>query len=69
MLIVVVDYERGVGVGAREEAKTRGDGMKEKPQREAGRASARDVDGGARRLTNGVFARLGQRERGDRGEG
>ena len=44
MLIVVVDYERGVGVGAREEAKTRGDGMKEKPQREAGRASARDEE-------------------------
>ena len=43
MLIVVVDYERGVGVGAREEAKTRGDGMKEKPQREAG-ASARDEE-------------------------
>ena len=44
MLIVVVDYERGVGVGAREEAKTRGDGMKEKPQRAAGRASARDEE-------------------------
>ena len=41
MVVVVVDYERGVGVGAREEAKTRGDGMTEKPQRERdARASA-----------------------------
>ena len=35
----LMDHGRGVGAGAREEAKTRGDGMTEKPQREAGRAS------------------------------